>query len=156
MARTSCVSWCVVRSAEPSANGAQPSSPSPAPSTLSFYTDVNGNGVADQVVFFLSSTTLEQGVTVIPTGTSTYNVVNQTNKILINDVKNATSIGDFSLVFQTMTANASTSSPLAQPVTTGSVNLVRINLTVDADPNHSPLPITYVSDATLRNLKDNL
>ena len=49
-----------------------------------------------------------------------------------------------------------TTAPLPQPVSVTAVSLVQISLLVDVDIRRLPLPVMYTSDATLRNLKDNL
>ena len=121
--------------------------------TISFFSDPDNNGIEDEVTYTLSSTTLYRAV-IIPSGTPlTYSPASQSTTTLLTNIRN----GTVTPVFQYFDTNYNgTSSPLAQPVTTTAVRLVKVNLTIDADPNRSPLPITYTVQANLRNLKSNL
>jgi len=45
---------------------------------------------------------------------------------------------------------------LGSPVDVSSVRLVKMNITIDRDPNRSPTPINVTTQVVIRNLKDNL
>ena len=51
--------------------------------------------------------------------------------------------------------NGSTNS-LSQPVSVLIIRLIKINLTIDDDPNRPPSPMTITTEINFRNLKDNL
>lgn len=141
-----------LRSAEPGDNGAY-AIITAATSSISFYSDIDADGKADLVRYFLATTTLRKGVTK-PSGTpAVYNTNGETFYTLAYNIKNATS----SSLFEYFNSSFSgTSTPLTYPISLTSVRLVRINLLIDADPNRSPDPRMYTSDVTLRNLKDNI
>lgn len=141
-----------MRSITPSNNGSYPIV-SAGTSTLTFYSDINDDGLIDQVRYYLSTTTLKKGV-IIPSGSPlTYNSLNEQFSTLAYNIKNGTSTA----LFEYYDTNyAGTSTPLSYPLNTTAVRLVRVNLLIDADPNRSPVPRLYTSTATLRNLKDNL
>lgn len=141
-----------MRSITPSNNGAYPIV-SAGTSTITFYSDINDDGLIDQVRYFLSTTTLKKGV-IIPTGSPlSYNSLNEQFSTLAYNIKNGTSTA----LFEYYDTNyAGTSTPLSYPLNTTAIRLVRVNLLIDADPNRSPVPRLYTSTATLRNLKDNL
>ena len=121
-------------------------------SSVSFFSDANGDGTVDEITYFATSSTLKRSV-ISPTGSpASYDMAQQKTNILINTLA-ATTTPIFTYFDGTYTG---TSSPLAQPVSPNAVRLVRISVTIDADPKRSPLPITYTSQTTLRNLKDNL
>jgi prepilin-type N-terminal cleavage/methylation domain-containing protein len=126
---------------------------SAASSTVSFYSDVDADGLKDKVRYFLATTTLKKGL-IKPTGSPlSYVATNEVFSILAYNLKNSSSTPLFEYYDN---AYAGTSSPLTQPVVISNVRLVKINLMVDVDPNKSPNVRTYTSQVNLRNLKDNL
>ena len=141
-----------LRSAKPGSNGSYPIVQA-ATSSVTFFSDIDADNLQEQVRYFLVANTLKKGV-IKPTGSPlTYNSGQETFYILANSIKNTASTSMFEYYDNTY---VSTSTPLAQPVTTSAVRLIKINLLIDADPNRSPIPRMYISEATLRNLKDNL
>lgn len=121
-------------------------------STLTFFSDINGDGNKERIRYFLATTTLNKGV-ITPTGTPLAYTGSEVISILAYNVRNSSSTPIFNYYNGTFTG---TSTPLTQPVSVSAIRLVQINLTLDSDPNRSPLPRTYTTDVTLRNLKDNL
>jgi prepilin-type N-terminal cleavage/methylation domain-containing protein len=124
-----------------------------ATSTLTFFTDTNNDGVKDKIRYFLATTTLMKGVIVASGTPVTYNPSLEKISYLASNVKNGTSTPLFDYFDGSYNG---TSTPLTQPVSVSVIRLVRMTLVLDVDPNRSPLPRTYVSSVTLRNLKDNL
>lgn len=141
-----------MRSMQPASTGAYPLAAA-ATSSITFFTDINDDGLREQVRYYLTGTTLKKGI-IVPSGSPlTYSSASETFAFLAYNIKNGTSTALFDYFDNTYSG---TSSPLTQPVSVSTVRLVKINLTIDADPNRSPLPRTYTSQAMLRNLKDNL
>ena len=141
-----------LRSMEPGSNGAYPIV-NAATNTITFFSDPDGDGVKDQIRYYLNNAILYRGL-VKPTGSPpTYNLGNETNKILINGIRNATSTALFEYF---PSSYAGTSTPLEYPLVIPLIRLVRVNLTIDSDPSKSPNPRTFTTQASLRNLKDNL
>lgn len=141
-----------LRSASPGGNGSF-TIVQAATNTISFFSDIDGNGTKEQVRYFVTSTTLKKGL-IAPTGSPlTYVPANEVISTLAYNVKNNATSSFFEYYDNTY---AGTSSPLVQPVNVTQVRLVKINLIIDADPNKSPIPRTYTSQVSLRNLKDNL
>ena len=140
-----------LREIEPGANGAYPLITTGSTS-LSFFSDPDNDGTAEQMTYTLIGTTLYQ-TTIQPSGSpAVYNGSPSTTTLLTN-VRN----GNTTPVFQYFDTNYNgTTSPLTQPVTATAVRLVKVNITLDMDPNRSPAPITYTVQANLRNLKSNL
>jgi len=141
-----------IREAAPGANGAFPVVYAGS-TTLSFFSDPDNDSTEEQVTYTLMGTTLYKAV-INPSGNPpTYSVANQSTTTLLTNVRN----GAATPVFEYFDANYSgTSTPLSQPVTTTSVHLVKINLTLDDDPNRPPAAVTYSDQASIRNLKTNL
>jgi len=141
-----------LRSVKTGSNGAYPIVQA-STSTIIFYSDIDADGLQDQVRYFMIGTTLQKGV-IIPTGSPIgYNPAQETISTLAYNLKNATSTALFEYFDNTYSG---TTNSLVQPVQVSSVRMVRTNLLIDADPNRSPIPRLYRSDATLRNFKDNL
>ncbi|MEK7463788.1 MAG: type II secretion system protein [Patescibacteria group bacterium] len=144
-----------LRTASPSNNGAYAIAQA-ATSTITFFSDTDGDGLKEQIRYFISTTTpvtLKKG-SIKPIGSpSVYSPSAEVFSTLAYNIKNATSTALFEYYDN---GYAGTSSPLTQPVTVTSIRLVKINLMIDADPNKSPIPRLYTSQVSLRNLKDNL
>lgn len=141
-----------LRSAQPGNNGAYPVIQA-ATSSITFFTDIDDDGLREQIRYFVSTTTLKKGV-IVPSGSPlTYNPAQEKISYLAYNIKNGSSTPMFEYFDNTY---AGTSSPLTQPVTVSNVRLVKITLLIDADPNRSPVARSYTSEAMLRNLKDNL
>lgn len=141
-----------LRSTSPGNNGSYAISTA-ATSTIVFYSDTNGDGIKEQIRYFIATTTLKKGV-IIPTGSPlVYNTNNENITILAYNVRNSTS----SPLFEYFNENYSgTGSPLTQPVVVTSISLIKISLLIDSNPNKAPALRTYTSQVNLRNLKDNL
>jgi len=122
-----------------------------ATNTLMFYADTNGTGIKTRIKYYLSGTRLYRAA-LIPTGSPlAYTGIESTTTIM-SDVRNATSTPLFEYFDGSYDGN---NQALAQPVSNSSVRLIKVNVTLDTDPNRSPTPRTYTTQVTLRNLKDN-
>jgi Tfp pilus assembly protein PilV len=141
-----------IREISPAANGSYPLV-NAGSTTISFFSDTDNTGSIEQVTYSLVGTTLYRA-TIQPTGSpAVYNVASQSTSTLMVNVRNGTTTP----LFQYYDTNYSgTSTPLTQPVTTTNVRLVKVNITLDIDPNRSPHPVTYSVQAGLRNVKTNL
>lgn len=141
-----------IREASPGANGAYPIVTTGS-TTLSFFTDVDNDGVTEQVTYSLIGTTLYRSVIKSSGSPPVYSGANQSTSSLITNVVNGIATPSFQY-FDTYYTG--TSSPLAQPVNPSQVKLIQVNQRIDIDPNRSPLPIIFTVQASLRNLKSNL
>lgn len=137
-----------LREASPSNLGAYPISL--ASSTgITFYSDINNDGLKDRIRYFLSGKTIKRGV-VVPSGNPlTYNDSDEKLSTLISDVVASSTLP----IFQYYSGSEV---QLIQPVVVSNVRLVKITVIIDADPNHPPAPIIVTSQVSIRNLKDNI
>lgn len=120
--------------------------------SITFYSDLNNDGLEEQVRYFLSSTTLEQGV-VVPTGSPlSYNQANEKISTLISSVVSSSTQPIFQYYPSTY---AGTSNPLTQPVNINNVSFVKITVIIDKNTNHAPSQVVVTSGVSLRNLKSN-
>jgi prepilin-type N-terminal cleavage/methylation domain-containing protein len=124
-------------------------------STLTFFSSPVSTSTIEEITYALQGTTLYRSV-IVPSGLPVvYNPANQSTTTIMTGVYNATSAPIFQYYDQNYTG---TSSPLTQPVVVSSVTLIKITLTLNANPSgRSPSqPRTYSTQAALRNLKTNL
>lgn len=135
-----------------SGNGSYPLAVA-ATSSITFFSDLDDDSVPEQIRYFLAGTTLKRGV-IKPAGNPlTYNPANEKLSTLVTSVANASGDAIFNYYDD---GYAGTSTPLTLPVDVHLARLVKINVVIDANPNRPPAPITVTSQASLRNLKNNL
>lgn len=120
------------------------------PSSFIFYSDIDNDGLKERVRYFLSGTSFQKGV-IKPTGSPlTYNVANEKISTLIDKLTN-------SILFEYYDRNYDgTGSPLPSPISIPDIRLVKITIIIDKDPNRPPAAMTFSTQVSIRNLKDNL
>jgi Tfp pilus assembly protein PilW len=141
-----------IREASPGANGAYPLI-NTGSTTLSFFSDVDNDGVTEQITYTLIGTTFYRAVIKATGSPPVYLIQNQSTTSLITNVINGNALPSFQYFDTNYTG---TSSPLIAPVSPSKVKLIQINQQIDIDPNRSPLPIIFTVQANIRNLKSNL
>jgi type II secretory pathway pseudopilin PulG len=137
-----------IRTASAANTGAYAVSQATATS-FTFYSDINGDGLKEKIRYFLNGTALQRGVTK-PTGSPLAYTGTEVITTLIPNVINAS-------IFDYYDTNYDGTTPaLSAPVDVSLVRLIKITVATDPNPNHSPSPVTFSTQVTLRNLKDNL
>ncbi len=122
--------------------------------TVTFFADTTGDGINERIRYFVASTTVWRGV-VAPVGQpTTYPTSTEKLSIVVVNLTNATS-GIFTYYDENYDGQAS-SSPLQFPVTVAAVRVIKTTFQIDANPNRSPTRMTFTSQVSIRNLKDNL
>lgn len=118
-------------------------------SSIIFYGDIDADGVADQIRYFLSGTTLKKGI-IKPTGNpSVYSGANE----IINDVAHDVVVG--APIFSYYDVNFTGSeSAMTYPINISNIRLIRVALTL-RDPNKTT-PLSASIDIVPRNLRTNL
>lgn len=140
-----------VRGAQPSNLGAFPIAEA-TQNSFSFYTDIDNDDVREKIRYFLDGDTFKKGV-IKPSG-NPYVYDNDDEKIVTvirNVVPGSTAFSYFNSDYNGIDG----SQALSFPVSPAEVRLVRIDLTVDANPDRAPSLLTITTQATVRNLKDN-
>jgi len=138
-----------LRAAAPAQTGAYALETAGA-TTLTFYSDVDGDMLRDRVRYFLSGTTLMRGVTP-PTGSPS--VYLDSNERQVSAVHNV-SLGAASLFSYYDGGYTGTTSPLVQPVDIAQVRYVRMTVIVDADTTRPPTAVTLSGGVLIRSLKN--
>jgi prepilin-type N-terminal cleavage/methylation domain-containing protein len=141
-----------IRSAATSNIGAYPIAA--ASSTgLIYYSDIDSDGLREQIRYFMVGTSLRQGV-IKPTGNPlVYQASNERVTTLVHYVINDASRPVFSFYDGTYSG---TEASLAEPIAIQNVRLIKIDLLIDKDPTKSPGAISFTTQVVIRNLKDNL
>ena len=115
---------------------------------LDFYRFYDLNSPSPKKIrYFMDGTTFKVGITE-PTGTPPNVIYPSTNEkidYLIENVK------DLSLSYFDDSGNA-----LPMPVNLSSATMIGLSISIDQNPNSSPVPITQSTKVNLRNLKKNL
>ena len=140
-----------LRAATPSDTGAYALGAA-ASTSLTFFSDLNGDGLHEQIRYFTDGSNLNLGI-LKPTGSPL--VYNQANEVVTTVVRDLVSFGPTRFNYYDDTY-AGTTSPLAFPINIPSVRLVKITFAINKDPVRQLTPAIYQSQVTIRSLKDNL
>jgi len=139
-----------IRSMAPSALGAYPITTA-GTSSLIFFSDVNNDGVSDQVRYFMGTSTINRGI-IVATGTpASYPT---SSEILTTVISNL--IATTTPLFQYFDAQyTGTQNPMTQPVTIANIRTVLVTVLIDVNPGTAPLPTFFSRMITMRNLRSN-
>jgi len=118
--------------------------------SFTFFSDLNGDGLKEKVRYFLNGTSLQRGI-VIPSGSPLGYTNSETITTLLTNITNTTTIFNYY-----DTSYDGTTASLTIPVDVSVIRLVKITLTVDNNTNLPPPAVTFTTQVSLRNLKDNL
>lgn len=115
-----------------------------------FYSNIDSDSLKERVRYFLSGRTLKKGV-IKPTGSPmVYSSNNETITEIAHDLVTSTILLSY---YDSDFSGAQTK--LSSPVDVTQIRVVGISLTLEEDPNASPVPFYIESKVMLRNLKDN-
>ncbi len=117
---------------------------------FTFYSDIDNDGLKEKIRYFLSGTSFQKGV-IKPTGSPlSYNPANEKISTLVDKLAN-------SILFEYYDRNYDgTGAALSSPINIPSIRLLKVTIVLDGDPNRSPTPMTFSTQISIRNLKDNL
>ena len=143
-----------LRAATQSSAGAYPIEAA-ATSTLTFYANIDSDASIEKIRYFVATGTLRRG-TIKPTGT-VYNSGNEKISTIVRDLANPTSTPIFTYYDTGYDGYTSSSSdPLPSPINIPSIRMVKMSIVVNPNGVRSPVMQTYVTQVSIRNLKDNL
>jgi prepilin-type N-terminal cleavage/methylation domain-containing protein len=141
-----------LRRAETSSLGAYPIV-STTPQQVMVYANMNSDSFRERVRFFVSGTTLYEGITA-PSGTPL--VYDDADEVLTPIAEQVTNITQGTSTFyyydESFTGDEDA---LAEPVSPPDVRMVRILLHIEKDPDKTPVPLQAEAIAHIRNLKTN-
>lgn len=143
-----------LRSTIPSALGSYPIE-SAATSSLVFFADADSNDIADRIRYFYDPVTRSvlRGVVIAAGNPPSYDLGSETFSIIATRVLNDESLP----IFEYYDGSYDGSSlPLSIPINIPDIRLVKITLKLERDPRNPSEFMIVSSQATMRNLKDNL
>lgn len=135
-----------VRETTYSVNGAYPIA-SMSDHTLTLYADIDGDGRAERVRYFIEGTALKRGVVVASTDMQNPYVGTEEISVLSDNVRNIEQDVDTFEYYDTNNSRITNFNAVID------VRFVSINVVVNVDPNKLPNQLTLRSSAALRNLK---
>ena len=141
-----------MRGMGPSANGSY-TIESASPTSLVFYSDVDGDSAFERVRYFVSANTLMRGITE-PTGNpATYPLANEKTKSVVNNVILPPTASQqlFSYYDQNYTG---TQAAMSVPIDVNRVRLVKVNITADRNPQDKKGRTEYSATMLIRNLRN--
>lgn len=138
-----------IRTATPSSTGSYPIAQA-GTSSVTFYANIDNDTLIERVRYFASSTTLKRGI-LKPSGSPlVYDAASETITDLVHGIANGTT--SIFTYFDGAYDGSTTTTPLAQPVATQLIRLVKIYLVVDQDPKQPPASEVFTTQITPRNL----
>lgn len=138
-----------IREATYSDSGAYPIEAA-ATSSIVFYADIDNNGAAERVRYFLSGGNFHRGI-ILPIGSpAVYDPASETVVALAEYIRNSEQGIDMFAYYDTNGAL------MSEPITLVGIRYVKIALVVNVNPATMPNEFTLRSSATIRNVKSNL
>lgn len=123
-----------------------------ATSSFTFYSDIDTDSLKERVRYFIDGATLKRGV-IKPSGSPfVYNPADE----IISDLIHYITVSATPIFSYYDTNYDGTTDPLTEPINISAVRLVKITIVVDKDSLAPPGPLTFTTQISMRNLKDNL
>jgi prepilin-type N-terminal cleavage/methylation domain-containing protein len=120
------------------------------PTSFSFYTDIDNDGLREKIRYFLDGTDFKKGI-IKPSGNPlTYD---QEGEQIIEVIH---SVLPLDIFYYYNSSYDGTSDPLEDPVSPSDVRLIKVVLEIDDDPDNPPASFQVTTQVSMRNLKDNL
>lgn len=141
-----------LRATAPSVNGAYPIT-SVSTSSITFYSDIDSDDITEQITYSFDGNNINKSTIKASGSPLVYNPANAVNTTIIRSARYLNGVNVFSYFDEVYDG---TTSPLSMPVDISRIRSISVTISLDVDPNRSPVPITYTSQAQLRNLKTNL
>lgn len=118
--------------------------------SITFFSDVDRDGIFERVRYFLGTSTLERGL-VEPTGNP---LVYATSTEVVSPV--ISSVIATSSVFEYFDSSyTGGQAAMTYPLNISAIRIVRLTLTADINPGQAPTPTVFTSTVNPRNLRTN-
>lgn len=141
-----------IRSMGPGSNGAYPID-SVSSSSLTFYSDIDQDGVFEKVRYYITTSTFQKTVTE-PTGNPlAYATSSAVTTIIIPALIVSTSSPTFTYFDSSYTGGAT--GTLSGTIISSDIRVVTVRLTADTSTSTAPRPVTFTNTITIRNLRSN-
>ncbi len=103
-------------------------------SSITFFADIYGNGIYEQIRYFMSSSTLQRGI-VIPTGNPL--AYNQANEVVVDALHNIVSTSSIFSYYDS--SYTGTEAPMATPVDISKIKVIGFSVAVQQSNQATPL-----------------
>lgn len=140
-----------VRGSIESAQGAYPIA-SAGTSSISFFTDLDGDGLAERVRYFLEDGDFKKGITEPDPVTYWYDEQEEQVIRVIHDVVDK----NIFYYYDSNYDGTASSTELSHPVTPNDIRMIKVIVEIDSNPDKPPAPFVVTTQVSMRNLKDNL
>lgn len=134
-----------IRQATYGADGAYPIAAA-ATSSITIYADTDGNGTVEKVRYYLEAGTFYRGIMEAEGNPSSYEDAEELFSVLAENVR----MNAETPIFRYADGEGEW---LSEPINTGAIASVSMELSIDADPVRLPNALTLQGAATLRNLR---
>jgi hypothetical protein len=141
-----------IRKASPAENGSYPIDYA-SDQSLIFYSDIDADGLFERVRYFLDGTELKKGV-IKPTGFPAQYIAFENISTIAKYVRNGPTPTFY--YYNSGYPTDTTHNPLSTPAAVNQVRLIRIFIKINVDITKAPVDYILISNAQIRNLKDNL
>lgn len=141
-----------IRSAEPSMAGAYPIDAA-GTSSFAFYTDTDGDGIAERVRYFFASSSIWRGVTQ-PTGTPPV-YQTSTSEIVTSMIQNVIIATGTPLFSYYNASYTGTQLAMTSTIDVSPIRLAGVSFLVDTRPGQAPLPEHFSVLVDIRDLRSN-
>jgi prepilin-type N-terminal cleavage/methylation domain-containing protein len=118
-----------------------------------FYSDIDSDGSKERVRYYLDGNQIKKGIIESSGSPATYNL---DDEIITDFINNVITTEDIFIYYDGNYNGTTMDTPLTQPVSPSDVKLIKVSFEVDEDVNRPPAAVTITTQASFRNLKDNL
>lgn len=140
-----------IRSAQESSLGAYPIDAA-ASSSLTFFSDIDKDGLVERVRYFRSTSTIRKGI-LKPSGDPlSYPIASETISTVVNNVVTASTTPLFLYYDNSYTGSQA---QLSSPVDVSKIHVIQISLYADIKASSTPKPEFFTNTITIRNLRNN-
>lgn len=141
-----------VRAMGPSANGSY-SIEAASDTSLTFYSDVDGDNAFDRVRYFVAGNVFRRGI-IKPVGNpATYPLANETFKDLVNNVVLPPTASQSLFVYYDQNYTG-TQAKLPLPIDVNRIRIIKATITADRTPQDIKSRVDYSSTMLIRNLRN--
>lgn len=110
-----------------------------------FFSDIDGDDNAERVRYFVDSGVLMKGV-IEPSGNPAVYTGEETIYELVDSIVSETTFYYYDSTYD------GASDPMSYPIDPSDVRLIKVEFTIESDPNRAPIPLTVTTQIALRNI----
>lgn len=113
-----------------------------------FFSDIDNDDSSELVRYYVEEGTLKKGV-IQPSGNPAVYTGDETVTELVENITSETTFYYYDSTYD------GSSDPLVAPADPSEVRLIKVEFTIESDPNRAPIPLTVTTQIALRNIIEN-